>query len=153
MTTPAGPHAGAIDLDRLMDDLKRRVEDRRAAAEIDPRILHMPFTVEGGENGAGTASVRLRPETAYSSKPIVGRPVTIAKRSAIRFLYHFLNDLVGQLNTVLARLDEAQQGEERAREAVEARTGRIEDEVSRLQRRISALEAQTQESTGRSPGA
>lgn len=147
---PADTPTGPIDLDRLMDDLKRRVDARRAAAEIDPRILHMPFTIETDENGSGAASVRLRPETAYSSKPLVGRPVTIAKRGAIRFLYHFLNDLVGQINTVLARLDEAQSAQERAREAVEARTGRIEDEMSRLQRRISALEAQAEKTSGRS---
>lgn len=153
MSAPVSSHTGAIDLDLLMADLKRRVEDRRAAAELDPRILHMPFSVEADESGRATASVRLRLETAYSSKPFVGRPITFAKRGAIRFLYHFLNDLVGQLNTVLARLDEAQTAQERAREALETRTGRVEDDVSRLQRRISALEAQAEPTTDRSAGA
>jgi len=129
-----------IDVDRLMDDLKRRVDARRAAAEIDPRVLDMPFTAETDPDAPGT-SVRLRPETAYSSKPGVGRAITFAKRAQIRFLHHFLNDLVAQINTALLRLDARHDDEERERRRLQEQVGRLEDELAGLRRRVAELES------------
>jgi hypothetical protein len=139
VTDPARP-TGGIDVDRLMDDLKRRVEARRAAGEIDQRVLDMPFTAETDVD-ATSASVRLRPETAYSSKPGLGRVITIAKRAQIRFIFHFLNDLVSQINAALRRLDDRQGDTERARRRLEEQVVRNEEELAGLRRRVAALES------------
>lgn len=140
MSEPPAP--GGIDVGRLMADLERRVAARRAAGEIDPAVLDLPF--DGDEPVEVGPSVRLRPETAYSTRPGVGRVITMAKRAAIRFLFHFLNDLVVQINAALARLDAAQGAAERqlerARGEAQARTARLEDEVADLSRRVAAVE-------------
>lgn len=133
---------GGIDVARLMEDLERRVAARRAAGELDPAVLDLPF--DGDEPADAGPSVRLRPETAYSTRPGVGRVITLAKRAVIRFLFHFLNDLVVQINGALARLDAARIAAERegatARGALEADVARLEDEVSDLDRRLAAIE-------------
>ncbi|MEQ8833897.1 MAG: hypothetical protein RIB67_05560 [Miltoncostaeaceae bacterium] len=143
MSEPAG--AGGIDVDRLMADLERRVEARRAAGELDPAVLDLPF--DGDEPAGGGPTVRLRPETAYSTKPGVGRIITLAKRSVIRFLFHFLNDLVIQINGALARLDAAQAAAEReavrSRDAVQEDMTRLEHEVADLGRRVAAVEGRS----------
>lgn len=117
---------GGIDVDRLMDDLKRRVAARRAAGELDPRVLDLPFSATEEPADAAGVAVRLRPETAYSSKPGVGRAITLAKRAQIKFLFHFLNDLVEQINRALRRTDERLERQERMIE-------RLQTQVERLQ--------------------
>lgn len=121
-------HSGGIDVDRLMDDLKRRVAARRAAGELDPRVLDLPFSAMEEPPDAAGVAVRLRPETAYSSKRGVGQAITLAKRVQIKFLFHFLNDLVEQINRALRRTDE--------------RLERQETTIQRLQARVERLEAE-----------
>jgi hypothetical protein len=127
---------GGIDVDRLMDDLKRRAEARRIAGEVDPAVLDLPFTTEGEADAAG--GVRLRLESAYSSKPGVGRVITYGKRTLIRAQYHFLNDLVGQINSALRRIEHQRREEERARRRLEDQVGRMEAELAELRERIAA---------------
>ncbi len=115
---------GGIDLDRLMADLKRRVAARRAAGEYDERLFDVPFD-EDLPGGAGEL-VRLRMETAYSSKPLVGRAITFGKRVQIRLLFHFLNDVVTQTNAALTTMRANLDAEERAREALEDRVRELE---------------------------
>ena len=115
---------GGIDLDRLMADLKRRVAARREAGEYDERLFDVPFD-EDLPGGAGEL-VRLRMETAYSSKPLVGRAITLGKRLQIRLLFHFLNDVVTQTNAALTTMRANLDAEERAREALEDRVRELE---------------------------
>lgn len=117
------PESG-IDLDRLMADLKRRVAARRMAGEYDERLFDVPFD-EDLPGGAGEL-VRLRMETAYSSKPLVGRAITLGKRLQIRLLFHFLNDVVTQTNAALTTMRASLDAEERAREALEDRVRELE---------------------------
>lgn len=117
------PESG-IDLDRLMADLKRRVAARRMAGEYDERLFDVPFD-EDLPGGVGEL-VRLRMETAYSSKPLVGRAITLGKRLQIRLLFHFLNDVVTQTNAALASMRANLDAEERAREALEDRVRELE---------------------------
>lgn len=121
----SAPHEPAIDLDRLMSDLKARVAARRAAGDDDGDVLETPFDAPGAD-AAGGLSVRLRPETAYSSKPVVGRVITFGKRLQIRVLYHFLDDLATQANAALTGLRAALEAETRAREALEERVRELE---------------------------
>ena len=115
---------GGIDLDRLMADLKRRVAARREAGEYDERLFDVPFD-EDLPGGAGEL-VRLRMETAYSSKPLVGRAITLGKRLQIRLLFHFLDDVVTQTNAALTTMRANLDAEERAREALEDRVRELE---------------------------
>lgn len=117
--------SGSIDLDRLMRDLKARVAARRAAGADDGDLLDSPL---GAPAGAPALSVRLRPETAYSSKPVVGRAITFGKRLQIRVLYHFLDDLAAQANAALGGLRAALEAETRARERLEQRVRELERE-------------------------
>ena len=123
---------GGIDLDRLMADLKRRVAARRAAGEYDQRLFDVPFDED--LPGGGGELVRLRMETAYSSKPLVGKAITLGKRIQIRLLFHFLNDVVTQTNAALTGMRAALDKEERAREA-------LEDRVRDLEARLAAATA------------
>ena len=123
---------GGIDLDRLMADLKRRVAARRAAGEYDERLFDVPFDED--LPGGGGELVRLRMETAYSSKPLVGKAITLGKRLQIRLLFHFLNDVVTQTNAALTGMRAALDKEERAREA-------LEDRVRDLEARLAAAAA------------
>jgi hypothetical protein len=126
------PSGGGIDVDRLMDDLKRRVAARRAAGEIDPRVLDLPFSPL--DDASAAAPIRLRPEVAYSSKPGVGRAITFVKRAMIRMQFHFLNDAVTQANAALARLDEQLREERQARAGLARTVARLEGELAGLRR-------------------
>lgn len=137
---------GGIDVDRLMDDLRARVERRRAEGELDPRVLDLPF--DGDDGAPARTLVRLRPEVAYSSKRGVGRVITLVKRTMIRLLHHFLADLVAQVNAALSRLDGARRDDERARAELEDRAARMEDELADLRRRLAAMERRGPDSAG-----
>jgi hypothetical protein len=136
---------GGIDVDRLMADLKSRVAARRAAGELDPGVLDLPFRPGSDEEPAGrlTRPVVLRPQVAYSTKPGIGPLITRVKRTLISLLYHFLNDVVDQINGVTRQLGEALSAEERAREGLEVRADRLESELDGLRTRIARLETDT----------
>jgi hypothetical protein len=135
---------GGIDVDHLMQDLKRRVAARRAAGEIDPKVLDLPFRPGADDEAPARVARRvvLRPQVAYSTKRGVGPVITRVKRTLISLLYHFLNDVVDQLNGVTHQLGEALSAEERAREGVEVRTARLESEIEELRTRIDRLESE-----------
>lgn len=136
---------GGIDVDQLMRDLKRRVAARRAAGEIDPKVLDLPFRPGSGEEPPGRVARRvvLRPQVAYSTKRGVGPLITRAKRVLVSLLYHFLNDVVDQINVVTRELGEALSAEERAREGLEVRAERLERELEGLRARVGRLESET----------
>jgi hypothetical protein len=129
---------GAIDIDLLMSDLKARAQQRREAGEIDPRILDMPFSPE--DDPSPRAPIHLRPEVAYSSKPGIGRLITLLKRTLIKLQFHFINDVVTQANAALARLDDQLRDERAARGAIEKRAMQLEDEIAELRRKVAGLE-------------
>lgn len=145
MSASQGP-AGGIDVDHLMRDLKRRVAARRAAAEIDPRVLDLPFQPGADDEALARVVSRivLRPQVAYSTKPGVGPVITRVKRTLISLLFHFLNDIVDQINGVARQLGDALSAEERAREGLEVHTARLESELEMLHTRIARLESETQ---------
>jgi hypothetical protein len=129
---------GGIDIDLLMSDLKARAQQRREAGEIDSRVLDMPFSPE--DDPSPRAPIRLRPEVAYSSKPGIGRLITLIKRTLIKLQFHFINDVVTQANAALARLDDELRDERAARGAVEKRAARLEDELAELRRKVAGME-------------
>lgn len=140
MPDAAPEAAGAIDVDRLMADLKARVAARRRLGEYDPEVLDLPFDAGLDEDATGAPHVRLRLETAYSSKPVVGRAITAAKRLQIRSVFHFLNDAVTQVNAALASMRAALESEVRSREALEDRVRELEAELDELREAREAPE-------------
>jgi hypothetical protein len=120
---------GGIDVELLLEDLKARAARRRALGDINPKVLDMPFDADDGVPVRG--AIRIRPEVAYSSKPGVGRIITLAKRTLIRLQHHFIADIVSQANAALADLEDARRDEERARRELEARVAALEERLGR----------------------
>lgn len=139
MSAPEAPGGPIVDVDRLMEDLRARVASRRAAGGYDGALLAEPFGVSGSPPSAAGRIV-LRPETAYSSKPFVGRVITGGKRAVIKALFHYLSDLVAQVNAALGRLSESVESEARTREGLEREVRSLEREVRSLEREVRSLE-------------
>ena len=94
-----------IDVDRLVEDVRRRVADVRARGgygdDVGDGPLHAPQT---------DARIRFRPELSYSSKPVVGPPLTAVKRVLLRLNVHAFDDLARQVDQAVVdaemRLDD-----------------------------------------------
>lgn len=128
----------AIDVERLVADLRERVARRRAAGEVDDLTgIPLDLPPDGG-------TVRFRPELAYSTKPLVGRPLTAMKRVLLRLLVHVFDDLARQTSTAVERaVGEARDARRWAEDALEAEAAarqRVELDVAAVSRRIEALE-------------
>jgi hypothetical protein len=131
---PTGP---IIDVDRLVSDLQERVAARTAAGEYDDGLLRTPFSLFS-DTPVGT--IVLRPDAAYSSKPVIGPVITRIKRALIASLFHFLNDAVSQANVALASSRRALDAETSAREALEAQMMDTERQLTEALDRITTLE-------------
>ena len=114
-----------LNVDQIVADIQERVSARRADGGYDSRLLGSRFELVEGK-------VVLRPELAYSAKPLVGTPITTLKRVLIRLQIHFLNDLVGQINSVLAADRARLEAETRRRTALEERVHELERQVAKM---------------------
>lgn len=89
-----------IDVDRLVEDVRRRVADVRARGgygdDVGDGPLHAPPT---------DARIRFRPEISYSSKPVVGPPLTAVKRVLLRLNIHAFDDLARQVDQAVVDAD------------------------------------------------
>ena len=108
-----------LDVDRIVADLQERVTARRAAGEYDEQTFRTRFELVEGK-------VVLRPELAYSARPLVGAPLTAIKRLLIRLQIHFLTDIVAQVNAALAADRAKLEAESRRRATLEERVAAIE---------------------------
>ena len=77
--------------------------------------------------------VRFRPELAYSSRPLVGAPLTFVKRAILRLLVHVFDDLARQTDAAIGASDTL------ARAAIDS-LERIAADVAALAQRIAAIE-------------
>ena len=93
-----------IDVEALVEDLRGRVARARAegsyADDLTGARLVAPPPV---------ARVRFRPELAYSSKPIVGAPLTAVKKVLMRLTVHVFDDLARQADAGIAAVDASAQ--------------------------------------------
>lgn len=128
-----------IDVERLVEELRERVARRRATGPYDEDVA--PLDLDGP---APVAAVRFRPELAYSTKPGVGRPLTVVKQGMLRLLVHVFDDLARQTNEALQRLErEARDARRHAEEAIEAERrerSRTDRDLQSLMARIEGLE-------------
>ena len=129
----------AVDVERLVEDLRERVARAREAGRYGDDLTGVTLRPPTPE-----ARVRFRPELAYSSKPLVGRPLTALKRVLMRLLVHPLDDLARQADAAARGADAAIAADrDWARAAVSAEVQvreRIEADVKGLLERVEGIE-------------
>src|SRR5215218_467666 len=119
------------DVDQVVAGLKERLERERAAGAYADDLSGFELEIPPPE--ASDPRVRFRPELGFSSKPVIGRPITGVKRLLLRLQLYVFDDLARQA-------DEAIQGVERRLEVEIATRERLEGEVRELEARIRELE-------------
>src|SRR5690606_11118194 len=121
-----------IDVERLVEDLRARVARAREEGAYGDDLTGVALAPPPPE-----PRVRFRPELAYSTKPLVGRPLTLLKRALMRLIVHPLDDMARQADAAIGA------DREWARAAVTAEAGareRVQDDVLALLERIEAIE-------------
>jgi SAM-dependent methyltransferase len=134
-----------IDVERLVEELKERVaHERKAGAYADDLSgveLEVPpqggDLVEGFDLQPGQPRVRFRPELGFSSKPIIGIPITLVKKFILRLIFFVMDDLARQTDAAVTRLESALGAEASARELA---TGSLE---TRLASQEDAVQAES----------
>jgi len=133
VSEPESPHI--IDVERLVDELKARVARERAAGRYADDLSGVELQKPPPEALASTFGfdddeprVRFRPELGFSSKRIIGRPITLVKQFFLRLLFFVFDDLARQTDAAIRRLEVAQ--------AVQA--GELDRQVQRLDSRLSS---------------
>ena len=123
---PGGPAGEVIDVDLLVEDIRRRAAAMRERGAYPEHLLDAPFDLDGDDPlGPSPASpITLRPERGYSSKAVVGPGITAAKRVAERLVHHVVQDGLDQASIRIEHLS-------RALEDVERRTEERLDDLSR----------------------
>jgi SAM-dependent methyltransferase len=130
-----------VDVDALVEDLRERVARARReglyADDLSGQGLRAP---------APEARVRFRPELAYSTKPVVGRPLTAVKKTLLRLLVHVFDDLARQADAGIAAAEaaarDARSWAQQAAEAEASARERVAADVAALAGRVDGLEAQ-----------
>ena len=124
-----------IDVEELVEDLRRRVAAARGAGLYATDVGEGPL-----EPLAAEPRVRFRPEFGYSSKPIIGKPITGVKRTLLRLQHHVLDDLARQTDAALAANEaEARRAAADAQQAYEA-VRRAAKDIHKLVDRVTELE-------------
>ena len=118
-----------IDVERLVDELKDRVEKQRAAGayaddlsgiELEVPPPAEPPISEEFDNAAPAPRVQFRPELGFSSKPVIGPVITLVKRFILRLIHFVLEDLAHQADAAIARVEAGLSSEAAARERLES---------------------------------
>jgi hypothetical protein len=140
------PSEPNTDLEHLVERLEKQVAAERAqggyADDLSDVELVAPGASTEATEHAGAAGfdlgavgprVRFRPELGYSSKPLVGRPITLLKRFYLRLLFYVFDDLARQTDAALSRVESALAVEIATRE-------RLQREVHDLRARLDRIE-------------
>jgi SAM-dependent methyltransferase len=131
-----------IDVELLVEELKARLARERAAGayadDLSGVELRKPpiadtYGFEGDE-----PRVRFRPELGFSSKRVIGRPITLVKQFLLRLLFFVFDDLARQTDTAIRRLEVALavQTGDLQREA-QRRDAETDAETDRLDARVN----------------
>src|SRR5262245_58390047 len=130
-----------IDVDALVEDLRARVARAKAEGRYADDLSGI-----GLRPPAPEARVRFRPELAYSTKPLVGRPLTAVKKLLLRLLVHVFDDLARQADAGIAAAEgtarDARAWAEQAAGAEAAARERVAADVAGLAGRLDGLEEQ-----------
>jgi hypothetical protein len=154
----AGSKGGGevIDVDLLVEDIRRRAAAMRESGAYPEHLLDAPFDLDTDDPlGAGLASpITLRPERGYSSKPVIGSGITAVKRVAEKLVHHVVQDGLDQASIRIEHLsrvldDVGRRTEERlddlsrslgvAEEHAAGRLGEVRGEIAELRARMDEL--------------
>lgn len=125
----------SIDVTRLVDELRMQVA--REQAEEESPSKNSP--ARDIDLVPGEVRIRFRPELGFSSKPVVGPAITLAKKTLLDLLFFVLEDLAQQADAAVRKLEAALVSEVAARK-------RAEEEIQRLDERLARLERQRKKS-------
>jgi hypothetical protein len=139
----AQDEAPRTDLSQLPRKLKERAERERASGGYPDDLAGFELEKPGGGMGgsivegfdlqSGGPRVRFRPELGFSTKRVVGPPITLVKRFYLRLLGYVFDDLARQTDTAIVRLETALAVEIATRERVERELeGKIRELVGEL---------------------
>ena len=131
------PAQRPIDLEQLTAELKERVDRARAAGAYADDLSELelrPIPLAGG--GAGPR-VRFRPELGFSSKPVIGRVITLVKRFILRLQFYVLDDLARQTDAAIADVEARLAAEIATRGRLE---GEMEGKIRELEDKVRLLE-------------
>ena len=126
-----------IDPGEIVAELKKRAERERASGGYPDDLADVELEkpgvgIEGFDLQSSGPRVRFRPELGFSSKPVVGPPITLVKRFYLRMLHYVFEDLARQTDTALARVEAALAVEIASRERLEAEVEELKRELARL---------------------
>jgi hypothetical protein len=118
-----------IDVAEVVAGLGERVERERAAGAYADDLSGFELEVPPPE--ATDSRVRFRPELGFSSKPVVGRPITFVKRLLLRLQLYVFDDLARQADEAIRQVEQRLEVEiakrERLEQELEARIERLEE--------------------------
>jgi hypothetical protein len=140
----AGEARAVIDVDALVADVRRRAAALRERGAYPADLLDAPFDLDGPDAGALpiASPITLRPDRGYSSKPVVGAPITAAKRVAEKLVHHVVQD---GLDQAAIRIDQLSRSLEDAERHADERLDDLSRSVSVSERRVSEQIAETRE--------
>jgi SAM-dependent methyltransferase len=165
VSTPNKPPI--IDVELLVEELKERVARERAAGgyadDLSGVALQKPLPTDEASSlvpayDVDAPRVRFRPELGFSSKRVIGRPITLVKQFILRLLFHVFDDLAKQTDAALGRIEvslavqagdlqrEAQRFDARvtsevgAREAVQADVKSLDERLAEIESRFEHLQ-------------
>lgn len=147
-----------IDVDLVVEDVRRRATAMRAGGAYPEHLLDAPFDLDGDDPlGAPLgAPITLRPERGYSSKRVVGPGITGVKRVAEKLVHHVVQDGLDQASIRIEHVSRSLEDVERRTEerlddlsrslsvAEERATGRLDEvreELAALRAQLDALSA------------
>jgi hypothetical protein len=124
-----------VDVEQLMEGLRERVEKERAAGAYADDLSG--FELELPPPQASDPRVRFRPELGFSSKPVIGRPITLVKRLLLRLQLYVFDDLAQQADEAIQRVENRLAVEIATRERLESE---LEVKIRELEAKIRFLE-------------
>jgi SAM-dependent methyltransferase len=139
-----------IDVERLVEELKERVAREREAGAYADDLSDVQLEVpprggdlaEGFDLQPGQPRVRFRPELGFSSKPVIGFPITLVKKFILRLIFFVMDDLARQTDAAVTRLEAALGAEASARELATERQELVtEHQKATIQTESAAREA------------
>ena len=124
-----------VDVEQLMEGLRERVEKERAAGAYADDLSGFELELQPQE--ASGPRVRFRPELGFSSKPVIGRPITLVKRLLLRLQLYVFDDLARQADEAIQRIERRLEVEIATRERLESE---LEAKICELEAKIRLFE-------------
>ena len=123
------------DVDQVVAGLKERLERERAAGAYADDLSGFELEIPPPE--ASDPRVRFRPELGFSSKPVIGRPITGVKRLLLRLQLYVFDDLARQADEAIQRVENRLAVEVATRERLERE---LQAKIQELEAKIRLLE-------------